>query len=62
MTKQAYVVQADCVGCELCTQICPAFHIATNGKAEFFATIEVEEAKIQEAINNCPAECIHWKS
>ncbi len=61
MAKEAYIVQEKCVGCELCTQICPAFRIATNGKAEFFAKIPIEEAKIQEAIDNCPAECIHWK-
>lgn len=61
MNQQAIVNQTDCIACELCTQICPAFRIASNGKAEFFAQIQADTAKIQEAIDNCPAGCIHWK-
>ncbi len=62
MGRQAYVHQEDCVGCELCTKICTAFQIGSNGKAEFLAKPNVAENEIQDAINNCPAQCITWKN
>ncbi len=61
MAKEAYINQNDCVGCELCTKICIAFKIAANGKAEFCPEVIAKENEIQDAIDNCPVQCIHWK-
>ena len=60
--KKVYVDQRECVGCELCTHICNAFQMNDQNKSEIAAhTIEGLEEKIQEAIDNCPAMCIHWQ-
>lgn len=59
---QAYVDQDECIGCESCVQICPeAFHMTGDGKAEFISTASGAEECIQEAMDTCPVECIHWK-
>jgi ferredoxin len=56
----AQVDQDECIACESCVQICPeAFHMNDDGKAEFTPAGTGAEC-IQEAIDTCPVECIHW--
>ena len=60
--KKVYVDQNQCIGCELCTKICSAFQMNSYDKSEVVAeSIEGLEEQIQDAIDNCPAQCIHWK-
>ncbi len=60
--KKVYVDQNQCVGCELCTKICEAFKMNADGKSEMvLKSIEGFEVQIQDAMDNCPAQCILWK-
>ena len=58
---QAHVDQDECIGCESCVEICPAaFTMNDDGKAEG-TSADGSEACIQEAMDTCPVECIHWQ-
>ncbi|NUM33231.1 MAG: ferredoxin [Candidatus Brocadiae bacterium] len=60
--KKVYVDQNQCIGCELCTKICKGFQMNAQDKSEFvLEQIEGLEDQIQDAIDNCPAQCIHWQ-
>lgn len=59
---QAYVEQEECISCESCVQICPsAFRMNDDDKAEVLEESTGTEECIQEAMETCPAECIHWR-
>jgi ferredoxin len=61
MPKKPYVKQEDCIGCELCITLCPeVFRMNKDQKAEVFSDVG-PEAKIQEAIDQCPVPCIFWQ-
>jgi ferredoxin len=61
MSTVAAVDQDECIACESCVQICPeAFRMNDEGKAEFIASGKGAEC-IQEAMDTCPVECIHWQ-
>jgi ferredoxin len=58
------VIDADeCTACETCVDTCPeVFKMADDGSvAVVHNAAGAPEAKIQEAIDNCPVECISWK-
>jgi len=58
----AYVDQDECIGCESCVQICPAvFEINDEGKAAVLPSSDGSEECIEEAMDTCPVECIHWR-
>jgi len=72
MSKIVYVNPDDCTSCALCTDDLPqyfkmddddlahAHNKATNTMGE--APVPDEDVdKIQEMIDDCPGECIHWK-
>lgn len=56
-----------CIGCEVCTQVCPdVFRMAEGegGHAHEKAVVHnpngAPEAKIEAAMDNCPSACIYW--
>lgn len=60
-----------CIGCEVCTQICPEVfrmredeqHSHAHGhdhKSEVYNPTGAPEAKIEQAMDNCPCACIYW--
>ena len=57
------VVDKDaCISCEVCTHICPeVFEMQENDKSGVHNPTGAPEAKIEEAMDNCPAACIHWQ-
>ncbi|GAB6036765.1 ferredoxin [Fundidesulfovibrio butyratiphilus] len=58
---EVYVEQEECMGCESCVELCPAvFSMNDDGKAEAVNGINPPDCA-QEAVDACPAECIHWK-
>ena len=61
--KIPYVDQDECVACESCVELLPGvFRIDESGeKAEVHTPDGATEEEIMEAMDNCPAECIHWK-
>ena len=62
MAKIPYVDQNECTGCELCMEMCPeVFRMNEEGLSEAYNREGAPEEKIQDAIDNCPVECISWK-
>ncbi|CAH2031379.1 ferredoxin [Trichlorobacter ammonificans] len=63
MAREIWIDEEECISCELCVNNLPAvFRLAINGKAECYDPAGASEERIEsDAINVCPASCIHWK-
>ena len=69
--KIVHVNKDDCTSCSLCADTLPNyFRMDSSDLAESHNTgtntnnaqvPDSDESKVQEAINDCPGECIHWK-
>ncbi|MBJ6724038.1 ferredoxin [Geomesophilobacter sediminis] len=57
-----YVDKSVCISCELCANMVPeVFRMGDDGFAECFDPQGAPEEKIQEAMDSCPVNCIHWQ-
>ena len=62
MAKIPHINSDLCIGCTLCTQICPnTCKMDDNGKAKVINPTGDSEEKIQQAIDSCPVKAIVWK-
>ncbi|MCL6479939.1 MAG: ferredoxin [Peptococcaceae bacterium] len=63
MARKPYIDISECIACGNCEGVCPAvFKLEENyGYAEVIDPGAASEAEIQEAVNYCPASCIHWE-
>lgn len=62
MAKEVYVDQDECTGCELCVDsLAEVFEMTPDGISRVHNLNGANEDAIQEIIDSCPAECIHWK-
>lgn len=72
MSRIPVVDQEACIGCEVCTQICPEVfrmegddhdhdHDHHEHKSMVYNPTGASEAKIEQAMDNCPAACIYWE-
>ena len=71
MSKVAFVNKDECTSCALCTDGLPQYfrmddddlaETHVNGSSVNAANIPDGDAdKVQEMMDDCPAECIHWK-
>jgi len=62
MAKEVYVDESECTGCELCVDELPeVFEMNDDNVSIVHNPKGADEAKIQEAIDDCPSECIKWK-
>jgi len=62
MARRAYVEQDICIGCHLCVNTAPGvFRMADDNLAEVYDPEGESEATIQEAMDACPVNCIHWE-
>jgi ferredoxin len=57
-----YVAEDDCIACGACEEICPEVFTVneTLGFAQVMNPLGAPVAKIQEAVEACPVNCIHW--
>jgi ferredoxin len=57
-----YVEEVDCIGCKHCAHTAAnTFYIEPeHGRARAFRQDGDPEDLIQEAIDTCPVNCIHW--
>ncbi len=57
-----YVDEFTCIGCKHCAHVAPnTFYIeADYGRSRVFQQNGDQEEIIQEAIDTCPVDCIHW--
>lgn len=63
MSKIFIIETEECIGCESCVELCPEV-FGFDAEAEKAYVIMPEggdEACIDEAIDTCPVECIHWE-
>jgi ferredoxin len=62
MGKRVVIDTDECIGCESCVELCPeVFEFdEEEGKAHVTVPEGGDEECIEEAITNCPVECIHW--
>ena len=60
--KGVYVDEVTCIGCKNCTHVASnTFYIEGDyGRARVFNQNGDTEGIIQEAIDTCPVNCIHW--
>ena len=62
MAKIPYVDQDECTGCGLCEEVCPeVFQLNEDDISVVHNSGGASEEQIQEAIDECPVECIHWQ-
>ncbi len=56
------IVEEECIACGACEEICPeVFQLNESlGFAMVMNPGGSDEATIQEAIDSCPTQCIHW--
>jgi ferredoxin len=59
--KKPIVELSDCILCEVCVEVCP--EVFTLNAAGFIQIAELAgypEIEVEEAIKNCPTNCIYW--
>ena len=62
MSKTVVVDQQECISCGLCVEVCPeVFRLNDQDVSEVHNPAGAPEEKIQEAIDSCPVQCIHWE-
>jgi ferredoxin len=62
MSRKPYVDQSICISCELCVKMVPGvFRMGEDGLAEVYDPAGALEGEIQDAIENCPVNCILWQ-
>ena len=63
MARTVFIETSECVGCESCVELCPEVFAMDeeSGKSRVILPSGGPEDCIQEAIETCPVECIHWQ-
>jgi ferredoxin len=52
----------ECVDCDACMDLCPSvFRRSDAGYIEVVDMEDYPEDEVEEAIKNCPADCIAWE-
>jgi ferredoxin len=63
MAKKVIIDAEECIGCESCVELCA--EVFTFNEAEEKAEVILPEGGpedcIEEAMDTCPVECIHWE-
>jgi ferredoxin len=62
MAKTPIVDQEECISCGVCAEVCSeVFRLNDRDVSEVYNPSGAPEEKIQEAIDSCPVQCIHWE-
>jgi len=60
--KKPFIDLAECILCEICVDLAPqAFQINDSGFIQVLDLEDYSDPSIQEAIKNCPKDCIIWE-
>ncbi len=62
MTRVVWVDREACIGCGLCVSLAPGVFRLEGGKSLAWNQEGAPEAKIQECVDGCPMEAIHWQT
>ena len=59
--KAPVIELSECIVCGVCVEACPeVFRMNAAGYVEVIDLSSYPEAGVNEAIKNCPADCIAW--
>ena len=59
--KTPVVELGDCILCGICLEVAPAvFKLSSAGYIEITELPAYPEKEVDEAIKNCPSDCISW--
>ncbi|WP_373501882.1 ferredoxin [Desulfococcus sp.] len=63
MGRKVIIDTEECIGCESCVELCPEIFEFDEGleKAVVISADSYDPACVEEAIETCPVECIHWE-
>ena len=62
MARKFYVDVEECIGCGACVDSAPdVFNLNEDNIAEITNADGGSEEEIQDAMDACPSECIHWE-
>ena len=63
-TMQVFVDELTCIGCRNCTNVCPnTYQMEPDfGRARAMAQKVDNDEMLQESLDCCPVDCIHWVS
>ena len=60
--KIPVVELSDCIVCGVCVEACPeVFRLNDAGYIEVRDLKDFAEDEVNEAVKNCPADCIYWE-
>lgn len=62
MAKSFYIDEQECIACESCVELAPGA-FAMDDSTEKATVKDVDgasEEEVQEAMDTCPTQCIHW--
>jgi len=61
--KNPTIDAGSCVLCEVCTSVCPSVFVLNDllGFIEIVEMAEYPEEAVEQAIQNCPKDCIFWE-
>jgi ferredoxin len=60
MKRTVQVDREACISCGLCVSLLPEVFRFEGGRSIAYDPAGAPEARIQECINGCPVEAIHW--
>ncbi len=62
MIKEPIIDLSDCILCGICQDVCPeVFRLNAAGYIEITGMSDYPRSCVDEAIKNCPADCIAWE-
>ena len=60
--KHPVVDLSDCILCGVCVDVCPeVFQLSDAGFIHVSELDGYPEPEVEDAIRNCPADCIRWE-
>jgi ferredoxin len=61
--RTVYVDTEDCIGCAACVDVCPDVfeYLESVDKAMVRNPSGASDEEIEEAMEICPVNCIHWE-
>ncbi|QTA91160.1 ferredoxin [Desulfonema magnum] len=60
--KIPVVELSECILCGVCEEVCPSvFNLSELGYVSVAELPMYPESEVDEAIKNCPADCIFWQ-
>lgn len=59
---KVHIDTGECIGCGACVDLCPAVFMLNDATVCELRSDDVDDPQcVQEAIDTCPVECLHWE-